>query len=423
MKLRIQTKKRISIEEVLMVVTAICVCYYALLEHSSISIPLISHIKMPLMYLGGLCILFRLIPLVISMRKRRYFFVFFVLSLFCGVLLLTAFINRNARMGTSPLRSTVRLVLYLLELFFLMVWVAETGKSKLVINLLFYSILILTAASDFLMFSRILVFRDGKFEAYLVGTKFSVSYFHMNLLALWFFRNRERVLSDRKAKRVIILGVPYVALVSIYVNCMTGLLGSVVLLVLFLVLNTQFQRKLVRFNSPVLLTLCLAASVVFPFIAEAVVSIPAVTYFIEEIMGRDSTITGRTLLFGMIGKKMEGHWLWGYGYGNANAVSERMFGYANTQNAILQWVLQIGIPATCLLMLLLVMIFHQLYQSRRRQESMAFVMLIYVYVIMGTIETTFNMSFIMWFALIFMLVNEKENADAQMTGLRRVKFR
>lgn len=423
MKLRIQTKKRVSADEVLMGTVTACVVLFALLEHSSVSIPIVSYIKMPLMYLGGICVLLRMGSLAGAIRKRRYFYIFSVLFSLCCLLLMTVYFNRNTRIGSLPLRATARLILYLVELFAVMVWAAETGKGKFILDFLFYSVLLMTLASDFLMFSRLQVFHDGRFETYLVGTKFSVSYFHMNLLALWFFRNRERALSDRKAKRVIILGVPYVALVSIYVNCMTGLLGSVVLLVLFLMLNTQFQRKLVRFNSPVLLTLCLTASVVFPFIAEAVVSIPAVTYFVEEIMGRDSTITGRTLLFGMIGKKMEGHWLWGYGYGNANAVSERMFGYANTQNAILQWVLQIGIPATCLLILLLVMIFHQLYQSRRRQECMAFVMLIYVYVIMGTIETTFNMSFIMWFALIFMLVNEKENADAQMTGLRRVKFR
>lgn len=423
MKLRIQTRKRVSVDTLLMGITAICVCYYAFLENASISIPLISYIKMPMMYLGGICILLRLFPLLRAIRKRRYFFIFTALFLLCGMLLLTVYFNRNTRIGDSPLRSTVRLVLYLVELFFLMVWAAETGRSKFLLDFLFYGILLMTAVSDFLMFSRLVVFWDGRFETYLVGTKFSVSYFHMNLLTLWFLRNRDRLTSDRKAKRVIILGVPYLAFVSIYVDCMTGVLGCVVLLVLFLLLNTQVQRKLMRFNSPVLLTLCLLASVVFPFVAEAVVSIPAVTYFLEEVMARDTTLTGRMNIFSAFGRKMEDHWLWGYGYGNGNVVSESLFGYANAQNALLQWILQIGIPATGLLVLLMVMIFHQLYQSRNQKRSMAFVALIYVYIIMGTIETTFNMSFLLWFALIFMLVNEKQEPNSQGAQLHKTKSR
>lgn len=420
MRFRIQTRKRITVDALFMCITAICVYAYALLEHASISVPLISHIKMPIMYLGGICILFRIFPLLRAIRRRRYFFIFTVLFTLCCALLLTVLFYRGTRIGASPMRSTMRLILYLLEMFFLMVWASETGRGRFMLDFLFYGVLLMTVASDFLMFSRLIVFRGGRFETYLVGSKFSVSYFHMNLLTLWFLRNRERVFSDRKAKRVIILGVPYVAFVSVYVDCMTGVLGSTVLLILFLLLNTQFQRKLMRFNSPVLLTLCLLASVVFPFVAEAIVSIPAVTYFLEEVMGRDSTITGRTNIFAMFGNKMENHWLWGYGYGNGNVVSESLFGYANAQNALLQWILQIGIPATCLLILLMIMIFHQLYQSRDQSQSMAFVALIYVYIIMGTIETTFNMSFLLWFAMIFMLVNEKKDLQLRKSGLRQV---
>lgn len=420
MKLRIQTRKRVSLDEVLMGITTICVVLFALLEHASISIPMVSSVKMPLMYLGGICVLLRLIPLVGAIRKRRYFFVFATLFSLCGLLLLTVFFNRNTRMGSFPLRSTARLILYLVELFMLMVWAAETGRSKFILSFVFYGILLLTVISDFLMFSRLLVFRNGRYESYLIGTKFTVSYFHLNLLAMWFLRNRERVSSDRKAKRVVILGIPYVAFVSIYVDCMTGLLGCVALLMLFLLLNTQIQRQLMRFNSPVLLMLGLLASVMFPFVAEMVISIPVIATFLQETMHRDTTLTGRMYIFNAFGRKMEGHWLWGYGYGNGNAVSESLFGYANAQNALLQWILQIGVPATCVLVFLMVMVFQQLSQSRNQSHNMAFVALIYVYIIMGTIETTFNMTFLMWFAIIFLLVNEKKDPDAQEI-MRRVK--
>ena len=64
---------------------------------------------------------------------------------------------------------------------------------------------------------------------------------------------------------------------------------------------------------------------------------------------------------------------------------------------------------------LFVQVFRQLKHSNgeKRELVMPLVILVYLYVIMATIETTFNMAFIMWFALIFMLVTERR--ENQMT--------
>ena len=64
----------------------------------------------------------------------------------------------------------------------------------------------------------------------------------------------------------------------------------------------------------------------------------------------------------------------------------------------------------CLILVLLI-IFRQMSRSREKVRSMPFAVLIYMYIILGTIETTFSMSFLLWFGVIYMLVNERKNVS------------
>ena len=330
-----------------------------------------------------------------------------VLLAMSAMLLLSAAYNRGTRIGNPPMRNTVRLILYLFELFFLMIWLAETGRGQFFLRYLFRYVLVLTLATDVLLFTGIMKRLAGSEHAYLVGTKFTVSYFHMNLLTLWFVQKKQQLISDRKAKRIIWLGVPIVTLVSVYINCITGIVGCLLLLVLFLLLNTKFQRSLMRLNSPVLLFLALAVSLFFPFVADGVTSVPAVKYVLTTVFGRDASLTGRLDIFEIFGEEMQGHWLWGFGFGNGNAASVRLWGYANAQNALLNWILQVGVPVTILFVLLMVMVFRQIRKMPDKRICMPFVVLMYVYIIQGSVEITFSMSFILWMAVIFMLTNEK----------------
>lgn len=410
MKIRLKQPKGMSLKTLLMYTAMFCVTSFALLEHASISVKVVSMIKTPMMYLGAACIICQFFYFAKRLKKKRYFYLFLSLLLLCGMLFLSAYFNEKPKYGEDPIKDTVRLVLYLLELFMLMIWVAETGRGKQLLDYLFCYILILTVATDFLLLSRIIVFSDGRFETYLVGTKFSVSYLHMNLMTLWYVRNRDRFRSDKKARRIIYIGMPIALITTIRVDCISGALGCLLLFVLFLIIDKPVQKRLLKLNSPWVLALALAISVIFPFVAETILNIPAVTYLVENLLGRDNKLTGRLNIFEAYGREMEKHWIWGYGYGNGNAAAVSLFGYENSQNALLHWVLQVGIPATACLVLLLLMIFRQLSRSSEKTRCMPFVALIYIYVILGMIETTFSMSLILWFAVIFMMTNEKKPA-------------
>lgn len=407
MKIKIKRIGKLPFQNLVLFIALLTISSFALLEHVSIPIPVFSMVKFPLLYIGGICLMTQINLFIRVRRKRKYFFCMLTLFFLCAALGFSAYVNKNPIIGVDPMRATVRVILFLVELFLLAIWIAETGKCKYAMNVLFWYVLILVAVTDVLLFTRAIVFFSGRYENYLIGTKFSVAYMHMNLLTLWFVRNKLQLTRDGKTKSFILLTIPFLFIVSLRVDCMTGVIGCLMLVVLFLMLNTRFQRKFVRFSSPVLLWLFLIGSVVFPFLAERIVSIPVITHIVESVLERDATLTGRLGIFRTFGTKMSGQWMWGFGFGNGNAAAERLFRCANAQNAQLQWILQSGLPGILLINVLMTLIIKQLSGSSRQRQIMPLMILVYVYIIMGTVETTFNMSFFMWLACIFMHVNEK----------------
>jgi hypothetical protein len=407
--MKIRIRKHFPVTDLLFTVALICIVSYALLEHVTISIGAFSTYKLPILYLGAACILSQINLQIKSFTKKKYFFVWMWVLALCAVLIISLQVNRDPVVGVTPVRTTIRLVLYLLELFALMIWCAEEGRGRYVIKFIYYYLLILAIVTDFLLLTQVIVFRNDNHVSYLVGTKFSVSYLHMNLLAFWALKRQDE--DTQKHSRInVVLAIVLVG-ISVVVNCVTGVLGALALLYFLRRSNVKYRGRFLRMSSPSVLILMLIGSVIFPVIAGQIISIPVVTRFITNVLGRSNTLTGRLNIFEIFGDKMEYFWLWGCGVGNANAASLWLFGYDNAQNAIFQWLLQAGMFATVFLCGMMSQVFRQLAGSDKREKLFPLIVLIYVYIIMGAVETTFNMSFIMWFALVFMLINEKTETN------------
>ena len=382
-----------------------CVVTFSLLEHVSIPIPTFSAYKNPLLYIAGCCVLLNFGRLRNVLKKKKYFYVLCALVAFSLFLVASVVFTKTAERGVVQ-RSTIRLLLYLYELFFFMIWASESRRSQNVVKFLFYYLLVLTAVNDFLLFTQIIIFGTGRYPYYLVGTKFTVAYFHINLLTMWFIYKKQKLLSDMKARRIIFYGFFLVLYLSSYVDCMTGVFGGILMLIMFMLIHADSTKRLIRLNSPVWFVLVLVASVLFPFLADTLVSIPAVTDFVQNVLNRSANLTGRLNIYTMFSMRMKGYWLWGYGYGNANAISTKMFGYANVQNGLLQWVLQIGVLGTIALVVLMLTILQGVRKYGSAKRCLPLVILIYLYILLGMIEITFDMSFLLWFALLFLFSTE-----------------
>lgn len=419
---RIRLPRNISLNSVFIYLALFCVSTFALLEHITISISAFSPIKLYLMYAGFACVLTQFKTISRCILKKKYFYMLLTVFVFCMFLGISMLGNRGSAAG-MPLYSTVRFILFLVNTFALMIVLAETGRGKTALKFIFWYTLLIVVLNDALMFSRVLTFGTVRHENYIVGTKFSVSYLHMDLLTLWLVLYAKKRRGVRKGKLAVLAATAFIVLVAIRTNCMTGLLGCIILAFMFGWLQTKRGYRLYRLASPAVLTLAIAVSVLFIIVVDTIVSIPMIRYLVEDVLNRDTSITGRTNIYGMLFENMQGHWLQGYGYGNDNETAMKLFGYANVQNGLMQWVLQIGIPATVSMLAVFVQAFRQLKHSsaEKREFVMPLVILVYLYVILATIETTFNKAFILWFALIFMLVAERSEAQTaeQVQGVER----
>ena len=405
---RIRLPRSISLNSVFIYLGLFCVSTFALLEHITISISAFSPVKLYLMYAGFACVLTQLKTISRCILKKKYFYMLVTVLVFCMFLGISMLSNRGS-VGGMPLYSTVRFILFLVNTFALMIVLAETGRGKAALKFIFWYMLLIVIINDALMLSRVLTFGTARHENYIVGTKFSVSYLHMDLLTLWLVLYAKKRRGVRKGKLAVLVVTAFIVMIAIRTNCMTGLLGCIMLAFMFGWLQTKGGYRLYRLVSPGVLTVAVVISVLFIIVVDTIVSIPVVRYLVEDVLNRDTSITGRTNIYGILFENMRGHWLQGYGYGNDNEIAMKLFGYANVQNGLMQWVLQIGIPATGSMLAVFAQSFRQLKHSsaEKREFVMPLVILVYLYVILATIETTFNKAFILWFALIFMLVAER----------------
>jgi len=297
-------------------------------------------------------------------------------------------------------------------LMMLMVWVSEKGYGQYLIKYLFRYVLIVVLITDVVLFTGIRKFYSGSHEAYLIGTKFTVSYMHMNLLTLWVMQTEKRFHAKQFSRLWLCLAAVFLIAVSVRVECMTGIIGCVTLFIcLFVVDSPKSKKRLRSLTSPTVLIIALVGNLIFPFVSELLVSVPAINYFIVDVLGRTENLTGRTNIFNIFSNQMTGHWLYGYGLGNQNAAAMELFGYANAQNAMLQWILQGGILATVTLALFMRQVFKQTHKADHYRRVMPLVVLVYVYIVLGTVETTFSMSYLLWLGVIFALISESPKPE------------
>ena len=406
MKIRIPVRTHLPVENLRFFLALLCISSYALLEHVSISIPAFSPIKFILLYIAGICIVFEISLIFRNIQKRKYFFAAALLMMVVATLLLSAYMNRKPVIGSSPVYGTVRLILYLIELFALVIWSAQTGRAQYVTRFLFRYLLILVAITDLLLLTGWIQFSAENHMTFLLGTKFSVAYRHIELLALWLMCDRERFQYLRRKKGLMIPMTILLVMLFYMIDCMTGIVGIIGYFWAYSFADGGKRNRFQLLSNPMVFAFALLCSVSIAFVIDFVVSNPIVEFILQDLLQRDTTLTGRVHIFNMFGRKMSDYWLFGFGFGNGNAAAKWLFRYANAQNALLHWILQTGIFVTMSLCFWLCRIFSQLYSSRTYGRTAPIVVLVYVFVVLGTIETTFNMAFILWCALILMYTCE-----------------
>lgn len=353
----------------------------------------------------GIYILFHLRVVL----QKKYFLMNLMVVLFVLMVFISAFINRNTTQDRNPFLAAIVYFGGFCETLILLEIVAEKKQFNFLIDLYYKLTLITIIVTDFLIF---FVPSLSSVMGYLVGTKFQVSYLHMQLFA-WFLL-RSKIYKHKKIKYNLFFSLYYIfsVFISIYLDCMTGTIA----LVLFLLIYLIFKNKATLLANPIIMLLVLLFFCLFLFIFNSILDNEYVQFFITDILGRDLTLTGRMLIYENLPIILNGHWLLGYGYGSAYEICTEMIGAVNAQNGILNWLIEVGMVST----ILMLGIFFVSFLKIKTNVNFLFpvIVVVYCFSIIASVEICIDSRFLFW--ILFIYVFSVNHSVSKQKGKFRI---
>lgn len=335
------------------------------------------------------------------------------LLLYLVMVLISSYINRNSVQERKVFLVAIIFVVTVLEVYYLFEYFIILNRTQELINTLFYLLLFYCLLTDLVMMLFPTLYIE-KENYYLIGNKFEVSYLHLQLLIMYLQRKKNNRIRMKVGKSDLIfwLMVTISFWVSINVQCTTGTIG-VILLVFFYYCMAQKEKT---FKKPVVFLLILFVSVSVLMLFSGIVQFEPIRYLVEDVFHRDITLTGRLIIYDIIGKVFSGHLLFGYGMGSSFEIVMKMISAPNTQNGVLEIILQQGIISLILWGILIWKVFQHIYRKRGINYAL---IILYIYIIFASVEITLDISFLVWLALA--LVFEKNTEDKQLCKQERKK--
>lgn len=322
------------------------------------------------------------------------------IAFFCLATLVVSYINRNGYTDRNPFLAAVVFVATLIEFVLTVEIFCQREEIQNLIRVFYRMTLLVVMLTDFLILFTNMHLQYGG-DVFLVGTKFSVVYMHFYLISFFFADKNIELRTIRESSlNNILLGVLLIITmtISIKLGTATGIVGTVALL-LFLWLSERNIRAFLNSKS---FFVALIASLLFAVFVEIILSNSMVTYIITQLLGKDVTLTFRTVIYSMFPNIMKERWFWGFGYGTGYEVLMR-YGIVDAQNGIFDWIQQIGVFGTMLLAIWLCIAMKQPRNlcDINHSDVRSLTALAYVFVLLATVEITFSSKFLAIIVLLY----------------------
>ena len=322
------------------------------------------------------------------------------IAFFCLATLVVSYINRNGYTDRNPFLAAVVFVAALVEFVITVEIFCQREEIQNLIRVFYRMTLLVVMLTDFLILFTNMHLQYGG-DVFLVGTKFSVVYMHFYLISFFFADKNIELRTIRESSlNNMLLGVLLIITmtVSIKLGTATGIVGTVALL-LFLWLS---ERNIGAFLNSKSFFVALIASLLFAVLVEIILSNSIVTYIITQLLGKDVTLTFRTVIYSMFPNIMKERWFWGFGYGTGYEVLMR-YGIVDAQNGIFDWIQQIGVFGTMLLAIWLCIAMKQPKNlcDINHSDVRSLTALAYVFVLLATVEITFSSKFLAIIVLLY----------------------
>lgn len=332
--------------------------------------------------------------------QKKYLSINLLAVLFGGLTVGLSFINRNTITERNPFLASIVFVALFLTFLFFMEIVVEQGKVQQALETFYKVAWIIVIITDFL----ILIYPELHLvyeENYFVGTKFEVVYLHFFLIVLCL--EKKFYNCDEKGCKVYLLVLLAVTLfIGIQVDCSTGIVGVLIFLVLILLINKREKQ----FLNPVFYLIIQFLCFTFVFFCEYILSNSAIESFIVDVLGKSITMTGRVNIYKIVLALLFKYNAWntGFGYATSYELGGKHGNFPNTQNGILEWIWQVGIPTTIVMVamfMLMLFVSKKYLNDSNRKLLYPLLVGLYLMTILGMVEITISQ---MYFAFAICII-------------------
>lgn len=316
---------------------------------------------------------------------RKFNFIAYLLT--CSIII-SSFLNKDLSLGDYELSSYTLGILYaIIFILFLhfVEYIVIIGKINILFNT-FYKVCLLTCLfMDFL----ILTIGQSTHAYYFIGDKFTISYLHIFAYGLFYYYQNNTSLKNKIIHYILLL---LSFIISIKIECTTGLIGSLIIMIL-LHKRTFFQRTIIKGNKMIFYVIVFA---ILSFYFIELTKLSFIQYIIVDILHEDLTLTGRTriylILLDAITKKPwfgwgqdHGMWFLGYYYNTPNA-----------QNGLFNYITDYGLIGGILFLILL----NYLCRNAKYKNAYYMLAIITTFIILSSVEITYNLQFYAYLLLL-----------------------
>lgn len=369
-------------------------------------------------YLGNYNLLKYLIVLVVGIflafsfktfLNKRYRTINIMLLLYLAVTVISSFVNRHNVHERNVFLVAILYSLVLIEVFFMFEYFSIKNKTVDLISVLYYLTLFYVILTDCLLIAKPNLYIE-KDMYYLIGNKFAVAYLHLQLIVLYL--QKFKFINKSTVNQNIIITIFFVITLFICfkIECSTGIIGLFALLILLLL--NKSNKNILKKPQTLLIVLFVSCSIllIFPMILKN----SFVSHVIVDILGEDLTLSFRMMIYKKAPKLLLANFVFGTGLGSSFEVVMKYMHAPNTQNGLMECILEQGIVGTVLLLILIYFVFKYIDKSKYSVPAIA---MIYVFSVLASVEITIDQTFIIWLAIAMVC------SDSEIEENKKRKFK
>lgn len=319
-----------------------------------------------------------------------------VIVIFSVIIFLSTYLYKTNDLN---LWNGIRYGLQFLSLFFVTGRLIKKDGINDTIKSFYYISLLITLLMDMSVFTGVKLSHYENLDNYLFGNKFVFSYLHLLTCALMGINgnlNRD----NNKSYRYILFCI-YSIIMCASVNCLTGVVGIIVFSLMHLLpLKDNIKETLAK---PKTIFIALYIFELLFLFSKVIYDIPFVKNIVKNVLNKGITLGGRYIIYAALPSVISKRFLLGYGYNTS--IIQKVVGWGNAQNGVLQCLLDFGIIGT----IIFFVNWYKCIKVKYDKNNWPLYCAIYAFIICSMFEVCFKFYFFIILCLLYNIgLSQKE---------------